>query len=107
MAKLTDDDKAYLRALGKWFYGREPRTVTPELGETLGKMLAASRKASRAMNWVPRPTGTPPGLSWVLKQAVKAAWRSHTGGGRRSYEVVRRTVALKWRSQYEMAQMGL
>jgi hypothetical protein len=57
------------------------------------------------MGFVPRPTGGPPGLAWLVSNAVRSWWEFHRDD--RVYETVRRTVALKYKSVYTMAELGI
>jgi hypothetical protein len=102
---MTDDEERHVRALGRWFYGNDPANVNDELANVLAKMLAATIDGSRAMGFVPRPTGGPPGVAWVVSNAVRSWWEYHRDD--RVYETVRRTVALKYKSVYTMAELGL
>ena len=101
---LSQEDKDYIRDLGQWFYGTPPHTVTKELGEVLARMLAAAQEKSRALNLVPRPPSSVPGIAWLVSEGVKMAWRTHKDS---MYDIAVKTVALQYRSEYEMAQMGI
>lgn len=68
-------------------------------------MLHEALNASKAMDFVPRPAGFKPGIGWLISQAVQMAWRA--SGKQRIYEAVRRAVALKYRSRYELAKLGI
>jgi hypothetical protein len=51
-------------------------------------------KGSRAMDYVPRPTGDMPGPLWLFTEAVKAAWR--IGSDRGIYSIIRTATASKF-----------
>lgn len=78
--------------------------VTDDLGDLAAEMYAEALEASNSMHLVPRPSYTP-SFSWLIKEGVKAAWRSRTEGD--IYESVRVTVALKYKSEHQMTKMGI
>lgn len=78
--------------------------VTDDLGDLAAEMYAEALEASNAMHLVPRPTYTP-SFSWLIKEGVKAIWRSK--GGDEIYESVRVTVALKYKSEHQMVKLGI
>jgi len=82
-----------------------PSTINEPLRNLASAMLWEAIRASRAMDLVPRPTGSPPGISWLARQAVQAAWRRGRDEG--IYEAVRVTVAARFRSEYELAKEGI
>jgi hypothetical protein len=105
MAQLSGDDKRLVIEICDFFYpGNPPASVTDELAELAAEMLHEALKASKALDSVPRPAGFKPGIAWLVKEAVKAFWR--TTGKQKIYEIARRTVALKYRSAYELAKAG-
>jgi hypothetical protein len=82
-----------------------PTRINEPLRNLASAMLWEAIRASRAMDLVPRPTGAPPGVSWLARQAVQAAWRRGRDEG--IYEAVRVTVAARFRSEYELAKEGI
>ena len=102
---MTAEEREYISELGAWFYGHAPSNVNDRLGEVVAQMLHQTLEASRRLDMVPRPAGFKPGLAWVLNQAVQALWRGERGQG--VYEIAKSAVALRWRSEYTMAEMGL
>ncbi|MDY8137716.1 hypothetical protein [Aquimarina sp. 2201CG5-10] len=78
--------------------------ITEDLRELAAEMYAEALEASDTMHLVPRPTYTP-SFKWLMKEGVKALWRSK--GGDEIYETVRTTVALKYKSSYHMGKMGI
>ncbi|WP_378176705.1 hypothetical protein [Aquimarina sp. SS2-1] len=78
--------------------------VTDDLGDLAAEMYAEALEASNAMHLVPRPTYTP-SFSWLVKEGVKALWRSR--GEDEIYESVRVTVALKYKSKHQMEKLGI
>ena len=75
-------------------------------GDFAAFCFAEAVRSSRAMDWVPRPPGTRPGVVWILSQAVQIAWRKITQSSA-IYESVRKVVANKQRSNFEMVRNGL
>jgi hypothetical protein len=104
---VSPADEQHVRDILKFFYPNNvpPAQISDEVGRLAAEMLDEALKGSNAMDFVPRPPGTPPGVAWLISQAVQMAWRAK--GKQKIYEAVRRTVALKYRSQYVMAQSGL
>lgn len=102
---MTAEEQQAVRELGRWFYGREPQVVTDELAVVLAEMLQEALTGSKAMHLVPRPTGGPPGVTWLLSQGVQMWWRAQKSD--KVYETIRRTVALKYKSRYHLAELGL
>ena len=102
----TAQDDGYIKDVLTFFYPQNPpRQLNDELRLLAATMLHAAIKASEAMNLVPRPPGGKPGVAWMVLQAVKIFFRAQ--GRTRIYESVRVTVARNFRSQYELAKMGL
>lgn len=102
---MTSEQQQMVRELGQWFYGREPQVANEEVAGVLAEMLQETLAGSKMMDLVPRPTGGPPGLTWLVGQAVQMWWRSRRSD--RVYETIKRTVALKYKSRYAMAEMGI
>jgi len=98
----------------KFFYPHANITVkslNDPLRKLSIKMAYEAIKASNVMDMVPRPTYSKPGFVWIIKQGIQAAIRKLRYGGnkkeRKIYESVRATVALKFKSQFELARMGI
>lgn len=102
---LSYEDAEFCRKVGRWFYGTEPQNVSEELANLLAEMVHKVLEGSHMMDMVPRPTGGPPGWTWLVSQGVQIWWRTHHD--QRVYETVKRTVAWTHRSQYHMAEMGI
>ena len=67
-------------------------------------MIQADQTCSKAMDLVPRP-GAYLNTKDVLKELGKMAKRVLSGD--KSYEICKKTVACKWRTEAEMAGQGL
>ncbi|WP_298547506.1 hypothetical protein [uncultured Aquimarina sp.] len=101
-----DNDQMVVEILN-FFYPRNTiseHDVTDQLGDLAAEMYAEALEASAAMHLVPRPTYTP-SMSWLVKEGVKAFWRSR--GEDEIYESVRVTVALKYKSKHQMSKLGI
>ena len=104
---MSPEDERHVKDILKFFYPDQvpPTQISDEVGNVAAEMLHEALQGSKAMNLVPRPAGFKPGFVWLLSQAVQIAWRSQ--GKQRIYEAVRRTVALKYKSRYELAKIGI
>jgi len=86
MSKLHDD--LMVAEILSFFYPNNTISeynVTDDLGDLAAEMYAEAIEASNVMHLVPRPTYTP-SFSWLVKEGVKAVWRSK--GGDDIYESV-------------------
>jgi hypothetical protein len=70
------------------------------------EMLWAAIAGSRAMDYVPRPTQTPPGATWLASEAVKTAFRALTSN-RDIYNAVRFEVARGFRTRFEEVKLDM
>lgn len=93
-----------VREIFRFFYPTltQPTRLTDELRGLAARMLAEAIEGSRAMDYVPRPPNVP-NPKWLFKQAVKIAWRRGKDEG--IYDAVRQTVALRHRSDFELAKI--
>lgn len=103
--RLTDNDR-YVRDVFAMFYPGEPldQPITPVLQDLAARMLWAAIKASDQMDLVPRPSGPPTAL-WLLKQSVQVGFRY--GRSRGLYDLVVRSVSVKYRTEFWSAREGL
>jgi hypothetical protein len=106
-APMSPQDEKHVRDVLLFFYPDDPppTTISDQLGNLAAEMLDAALQGSKAMDLLPRPPGFVPGVGWLVSQAVQITWRSV--GKTRIYETVRRTVALKKKSEYHMAKLGV
>lgn len=79
--------------------------VNDQIADVASSAFLAALEASKAIDKVPRPTGSRPGVGWLISQAVQVFWRS--SGRQAIYDMARVTAKLKWRSAYEMAKQGI
>jgi hypothetical protein len=104
---MSPQEQQHVKDVLQFFYPDQtpPETISEEVGTLASEMLHEALEGSKAMDFVPRPPGFKPGLVWLISQAVQVAWRR--AGKQRIYEAVRRTVALKYKTRYEMAKLGI
>lgn len=99
-------DSEFVMEVCRFFFPNNPPTqVNEQLKEVAANMLWSATQKSRALDYVPRPPGNRPSPTWLVTQGVKAAWRAAQDEG--LYEIARVSTALQYRSQYELALMGL
>ncbi|MEQ9486943.1 DUF4280 domain-containing protein [Coleofasciculus sp. F4-SAH-05] len=82
-----------------------PESLNPQLRELAAVMLRKAIKGSNIMDYVPRPPGFRPGLTWLAKELVLFLRRK--GGRKGIYENVRQTLAAAHRSEFELAKAGI
>ena len=104
---MSHADENHVKNVLRFFYPQQipPDRISDDVGQLAAEMLSEALKGSKAMDFVPRPPGSIPGVSWLISQAVQMAWRRI--GNQKIYDIVRQTVALKFRSRYEMAKLGI
>lgn len=104
---MSPQEEQHVKDVLRFFYPDQtpPPTISDEVANLAAEMLDEAARGSKAMDLVPRPPGFRPGVGWLLSQAVQMAWRR--AGRQQIYEAVRCTVALKFRSRYEMAKLGI
>lgn len=101
------EDKAYIASIANFIFDDSltPEQVTDQIADVAASAFLAAVEASKALDKVPRPTGSRPGVFWLVSEGVKMFWRS--SGRQKIYDMARVTAKLKWRSAYEMAKMGV
>ncbi len=98
-------DDSYVIDVCKFFYpGKPPTKLNPKIKDVAARMLWSAIEKSKAIDLVPRPTGTRPDFSWLIKQAVQIFWR--TQRTQQIYEAARVAVAVQYKSIYELALLG-
>ena len=104
---VVDSDTFVLDVLQFFFDERlQPEQLNESLRNLAAYALSEAINASEALDFVPRPPGMPPTVKWLVGQAVQIAFR-RIQKEQGIYEIVRTTVKLKLRSEYEMAKMNL
>jgi hypothetical protein len=82
-----------------------PEQLNQQLRDLSAVMLWEAIRGSEMMDYVPRPSGSRPGFSWLVKEAVKIAWRRGQSQG--IYVAVRNQVARAHRSEFDLARQGI
>ena len=104
-AQLSDENQKMVVAVLTFFYpGSPPRTINEQLADLAARMLKTALEASNAMDFVPRPAGSKPGITWLFSNIVKAFWRS--AAQQKIYDTVRVATARNFRSEYAIAKAG-
>ena len=105
MSETVVSDDVFVIDILEYFFNKRlnENQLTTDLREMAAKCLWEATKASRAMDMVPRPPKGVPSLKWVVQEAVQIAFRRARNKG--IYEAVKNTVALKWRSAFNIAMM--
>ena len=78
MTELTEREQKNLRTILVHIFGNEAFSwqMNKNTLKATGKMLDATRSCSDAMDYVPRPVGFMPDLSYLLKQLEDLARRA-------------------------------
>ena len=80
----------------------EVRQVNDSLRDLAARVVYEAKKATKAMDLVPRTPGWKPSITWLVKQAVQIAFRREQN--KCIYEAVRVTIKRNFRSEFELAQ---
>jgi hypothetical protein len=97
------DEAPSTEAIFTYFYPGEIQPRGPEADKLAETMLFEVNKASRALDFIPRPELKPPGVGWLASQAVKAAWRALKRDMMReqnNYVVAKKQVASNFRTPF-------
>lgn len=104
-SEFAIEDDAFVLDVLEFFF--DERLQPAQLNDTLRDLAATcvweATKGSKAMDLVPKPTGTLPDFKWLVKQAVQIAFRASQN--KCFYEAVRVTIKRNFRSAYELAKM--
>jgi len=70
---LTDAEKRDLTTILEFFYGNHATRfkANEKTAQVIWKMLQEAQRCSDAIRFVPLPTATPPGLSYILKNIAQ------------------------------------
>lgn len=100
-------DNAYIAEIANFIFNDSLTAdqVTDQIADVAASAFLAAVEASKALDKVPRPTGSRPGVFWLISEGVRMFWRS--SGRQQIYDMARVTAKLKWRSSYEMAKQGI
>ncbi len=101
--EAVPDNQFVLDILQFFFEERlQESQLNNELKDIAARALWAATEGSKAMDLVPRPAGSKPGILWLVSQAVQIGFRK--AQNRCIYEAVRVTVKASLRSEYEVAK---
>ncbi len=103
---LTDAEKRDLTTILEFFYGNHATRfkANEKTAQVIWKMLQEAQRCSDAIRFVPLPTATPPGLSYILKNIAKLATRVRT---QQLSKNCASGVAFRWTTQLDMAAYGM
>jgi len=91
----------------KYFFGDElsPNELNDQVRDLAAEVLHKALKMTKLLDLVPRPVGARPGVSWLLEHAVESVWRRHQQD--KIYKIAKDTLRWQYRTQYQMAKMGI
>ena len=106
VSETVVDDDVFVIDILEYFFNKKltEAQLTDELRQIAAKCLWEATKASRTMDLIPRPPKSVPTPAWLVSEAVQIAYRRLTNKG--IYQAVKNTVALKWRSAFEIARIN-
>lgn len=107
MSDSVGSDNEFVLDILEFFFKErlKENQLNSALKELAANILWTATKASKAMDMIPRPPKGVPSPKWLIQESVKIAYRVVKNKG--IYEAVRKTVALKWRTAFELARMGI
>lgn len=95
------------REILEFFYpGRSFASITDDHVRLAARMFYAALETQRLLNLLPDVPTTPPGPSWLARQAIKILWRQ-VRGPRGISVMTRNSVARNWRTTLEEIENGL
>ncbi|MBU1169351.1 MAG: hypothetical protein KKD44_07280 [Proteobacteria bacterium] len=105
---MTPDDKKKCVEVWAMFTNEKtkPEDWNEDAANTLAIMVAEIRKCSKAMNFVPRPSGSRPGYGWIVKYAYKILKERYSSKQPLLYEVCIRASYSHKRAVNIALQMG-
>ncbi|MBU1169355.1 MAG: hypothetical protein KKD44_07300 [Proteobacteria bacterium] len=85
---MTLDDKKKCVEVWAMFTNEKtkPEDWNEDAANALAIMVAEIRKCSKAMDFVPRPSGSRPGYGWIVKYAYKVLKERYSSKQPRLYE---------------------
>lgn len=107
MNELTEREEKNLKLILVHIFGSEAASwpMNKDTLRATGNMLEGSRRCSDAMDYVPRPAGFMPGVSYLRKQLEDLARRARQHD--QLYEACKRGAKIKWKSTIYNAAQGL
>ncbi|WP_313330254.1 papain-like cysteine protease family protein [Sphingobium yanoikuyae] len=92
--------------LGFFYPGRSFASIGNDHVRLAARIFYAALEKQKAINLLPDIPTSPPGPSWLARQAVKIVWRQVSGPSG-IMVAVRNAVALQWRTTLEEIENGL
>jgi hypothetical protein len=106
-AVCTADDEQVVKDILSFFYPeRTPTTGKGSMASLACRMFDELTECSKMMDHAPRPAGFKPGMAYPITWLLRSAWQKVKGNPNR-YEICRTTIALKYKSEYLLAQHGI
>ncbi|MEM7374376.1 MAG: hypothetical protein AAF587_37625 [Bacteroidota bacterium] len=104
MSEVAVSEDAFVLDILAYFFKERlsPSQLNDELRDIAARMLWTAVQASRRMDAIPRPPKGIPSPKWLVTEAVQIAFRMANNNC--IYAAVKNTVALKWKSAYEIAK---
>ena len=106
---ITQQEKQDLKKILGYFYGNIAKdwTITLRTFEVFGELLENTKACDRMMDFIPRPFGGGNVINWAVKQVPQAVLRFFRKPEAKHYIICMKTVALRMRTKFEMAQHGI
>lgn len=109
MDPISEEEANEVRKVLEKFYGPVVRAwdINHAVYEVLGQLITTSGQCTRAMHLVPRPWDLSNPINWARKQVRQAIVRYLRTPEGQHYVACMKAAALRMRSDFEMASMGL
>jgi hypothetical protein len=109
MDPISEDEANEVREILERFYGPIVRTwnINYAVYEVLGQLITSSGQCTKAMHLVPRPWDLSNPIRWAQRQVRQAIVRYLRTPEGQHYVTCMKGAALRMRSDFEMASMGL
>lgn len=106
---MNHDEREFIATAINFFWGKNtasPHEVNEQAAKVVYEALEETQSCSASMDLVPRPSSGKPGLAYIIKQIAKVG-KSLSEGDTSPYEACRLQVARNYRSELQLALMGL
>jgi len=106
---VNHDEREYVATAINYFWGdgtTTPHAVNQQAASVLYEALQETQHCSASMDLVPRPVSGKPSLSSIVKQVAKVGKRIAIRDTQQ-YEICRLQVARNYRTEIQLALMGL
>lgn len=107
---ITYGEQLELKAILGDIFGRSNVAhweMNEEVKEVFNRMLADNMKCSNLIDMVPRVPGWIPGKTYLPMQVISGIYRLVTHDGRNVYWLCSEPMKAKYRSEFEMASLGI